>query len=73
MSHIYCKIFSFVHQKHDFKVIDEPRLKKTCLRGFANNKDADQPAPLRILISALVIYLLESIKLKLATNKIALF
>ena len=31
-----------------------PRLEKTCLRGFANNTGADQPAHLRSLISAFV-------------------
>ena len=31
----------------------------TCLRGFANNKDADQPAHLCSLISAIIIRLLE--------------
>ena len=29
-----------------------PRQEKTCLRGFANNKDADQPAHPRSLVSA---------------------
>ena len=29
-----------------------PRREKTCLRGFANNKDADQPAHPRSLVSA---------------------
>ena len=33
-----------------------PRHKKTCLRGFAKNKGADQPAQRRSLISALVIH-----------------
>ena len=32
-----------------------PRRKKTCLRGFANNTGADQPAHPRSLISAFVI------------------
>ena len=31
-----------------------PRRKKTCLRGFANNKGADQPVHLRSLICASV-------------------
>ena len=30
--------------------------KKTCLRGFANNKGADQPAHPRSLISAIIIH-----------------
>ena len=38
-----------------------PRHEKTCLRGFANNTDADQPGHLRSLISAFVILFLESI------------
>ena len=35
------------------------RREKTCLRGFANNKGANQPAHPRRLISAFVIRLLE--------------
>ena len=35
--------------------INGPRRKKTCLRGFANNKGADQHAHPRRLISAIVI------------------
>ena len=35
-----------------------PRRKKTCLRRFANNKGADQPAHPRSLISDFVIRLL---------------
>ena len=31
-----------------------PRREKTCLRGFANNKGADQPAHPRSMISSLV-------------------
>ena len=46
-----------------------PRREKTCLRGFANNKGADQPAHPR-LISTFVIHLLESITLRLATSEI---
>ena len=38
-----------------------PRREKTCLRGFANNKSADQPAHPRSLISAFVIRFVESI------------
>ena len=50
-----------------------PRRKKTCLRRFANNKGADQPAHLRSLISAFVIRLLESIIYSLATSEISIF
>ena len=50
-----------------------PRREKTCLRGFANNKGADQPAHPRSLISAFVIPLLKSIISRLATSEISLF
>ena len=50
-----------------------PRREKTCLQRFANNKDADQPAHPRSLISAFVIRLLESIITRLATSKISIF
>ena len=46
---------------------------KTCLRGFANNTGADQPAHLRSLISVLVIRFLESAVCKLLTCKISIF
>ena len=46
-----------------------PRREKTCLRGFTNNKGADQPAHPRSLISAFVIRFLESIISKLATSE----
>ena len=52
---------------------DGPRRDKTCLRGFANNKGADQPAHPRSLISAFVIRLLESTTFNLATRKISIF
>ena len=50
-----------------------PRREKTCLRGFANNTGADQPAHPRSLISAFVIRFLESIICILATGEIAIF
>ena len=50
-----------------------PRCGKTCLRGFANNTGADQPAHLHSLISAFVICFVESIIFKLATVEIAIF
>ena len=43
-----------------------------CLRGFANNKDADQFAHSSSLIRAFVICILESIS-RLATRKISIF
>ena len=50
-----------------------PRRKKTCLRGFAKNTGADQPAHPRSLISPFVILFLESIICKLATGEISIF
>ena len=50
-----------------------PRREKTCLRGFANNTAADQPAHLRSLISAFVIRFMESIICKLATGEVLMF
>ena len=50
-----------------------PRREKTCLRRFANNKGADQPAHPRRLISAFVIRFLESTISKLATSEISIF
>ena len=41
--------------------LNGPRHEKTCLRRFANNTGADQPAHARSLISAFVIRVLESI------------
>ena len=45
---------------------------KTCLREFANNKGADQPAHPRRLISAFVIRLLESIIYKLSSSQFSI-
>ena len=50
-----------------------PRREKTCLRGLANNKGADQPAHPRSLISTFVIRFLESFISKLATSQILIF
>ena len=50
-----------------------PWRKKTCLRGFANNTGADQPAHTRSLISAFVIRFLESTVFNLATGEISSF
>ena len=50
-----------------------PRREKTCLKGFANNKGANQAAHLRSLINAFVIRLLKSIISRLATSEISLF
>ena len=50
-----------------------PRREKTCLWGFANSKDADQPALPLSLISAFAFYLLQSIISRLATREISIF
>ena len=50
-----------------------PRREKTCLRGFANNTDADQPAHPHSLISAFVIRFLESTICKLGAGEISIF
>ena len=55
------------------QLINEPRREKTCLRGFANNTGADQPAPPRSLISAFVIRFFDSIICKLAKGGIPFF
>ena len=47
-----CKATSFV--------VYEPGHEKMCLMPYANNKDADQPAHLRSLISAFVVRCLDS-------------
>ena len=47
-----------------------PQRDKTCLQGFANNKDANQPVRPHSLIRAFVIHLLESIESKLDTREI---
>ena len=60
-----------------FEILDHlpfgPQREKTCLRGFANNKGADQPVHPHSLISAFVIRLFESIISRLASSEISLF
>ena len=55
------------------KLKNGPRREKTCLRGFANNNSAGQPAHPCRMISAFVIRFLESIISKLATSEISIF
>ena len=50
-----------------------PCRNKTCLRGFANNTGADQPAHQRSLISACVVCLTESIMSRHSTSEISMF
>ena len=54
-------------------LVHGPRCEKTCLRKFANNNGADQPAHTRSLISAFVIRLLQSITSRLAKSEISNF
>ena len=67
------KMMNYRHFIFVQKQIIGPRREKSCLRGFANNKGADQPAHPRRLISAFVICLLKSIISRLATSEISLF
>ena len=53
--------------------ISGPRHEKTCLRGFANNKGADQPAHPYRLISAFAVHFLLSIISRLAASEISIF
>ena len=64
-------INNWFHQRALFSSFG-PRREKTCLRGFANNTDADQPAHPRRLISAYVNRFLESAICKLATGEISI-
>ena len=57
----------------EIETANGPRHEKICLRGFANNKGADQPARTRRLISTFVIRLLLSIISRLATSEISIF
>ena len=47
--------------------------RETCLWGFANITDSDQPAHPRSLISAFVIHFVVIIICKLATGEISIF
>ena len=60
-------------QTHEVLLLYGPRREKTCLRGFVNNKGADQPAHPHSLISAFVNRFFEGIISKLATNEISIF
>ena len=63
---------TLVKMRHCWKSYG-PGHEKTCLRGVANNTDADQPAHPRSLISAFVIRFLKSIICKLATGEVSIF
>ena len=84
---LFCKINNFVEMNQEvhrrtllLNLLTQnmlrlfgPRREKTCLRGFANNTGADQPAHPRSLISAFVIRFLKSVISKLATSEILVF
>ena len=61
------------HRSGEMVLSFGPWRKKTCLRGFANNTGADQPAHTRSLISTFVIRVSESTISKLATSEISVF
>ena len=60
------KLLSFIFEQPSYG----PRHEKTCLRVFANNTVADQPAHPRCLINAFVIRLVENIISKFASSEI---
>ena len=64
-------IFHADENNKDRIVIYGPRRDKTCLRGFVNNKAAEQPAHPHSLISAFVISKLKSIIYQLASSEIS--
>ena len=70
-NHLSWLIFSITpsYSIHDGFLSFGPRREKTCLREFANNTGADQPAHPRSLISTFVIRFMESIICKLATDE----
>ena len=53
--------------------LNGPRRKKTCIREFANNKGANQPAHPCSLTSAFFVRSLQSIIFKLASSEISIF
>ena len=63
-------IFDSYKSPISFSIMYGPQREKACLRGFANNKCADQPAHPCKLISAFVICFLESSISKLATREL---
>ena len=50
--------------------LNEPGHEKPCLMLYANNKDADQPAHPRSLISAFVVHSLDSVMSLVSVTKI---
>ena len=58
---------------NSIQLIYGPHHEKICLRGFANNTGADQPAHPRNLISAFVIRFYKSTICRLAADEITIF
>ena len=67
----HIKNVCIVHRHYHYKY--GPRREKACLRWFANNKGADQPAHPHSMISVFVIHLLERVISKLAASEILMF
>ena len=53
--------FFFSEHAKEKEITYEPGHEKMCLKSYANNKGADQPAHPRSLISAFVVHCLDSI------------
>ena len=68
-----CPLLCIKGSHVDFPNKYGPQREKTCLRGFANNTGADQPAHPRSLISAFVIRFLESIICRHDSGEISIF
>ena len=66
----FAKIFAKMHNICK-KIANEPGHEKTCFMLYANNKDADQPALLRSLISIFIVRCIDSIIPILAKSKIS--
>ena len=62
-----------VNQKSDYDDMGLDLKKPVLIRGFGNNKGADQPVHMCSKISTFVIRFLESIICKLATGEISIF
>ena len=63
------RLYCFQYEEKIFTF--EPRHEKTCLKPYANNKDADQPAHSRSLISTFVVHCLDNIIPILSKAKIS--
>ena len=64
---------SFMFTLHKTPLLNEPGHAKMYLMAYANNKDADQPAHPRSLISTFVVRCLDSMICILAISKVSRF